>query len=304
MRLGFYDNAERRARWQDILKDYDPAGYRVKIQYPINRPGTIIRQMSIGGEYLVATQPGAWFFIELDTPFDWTEYEQTVLRGDRTKAVAVFNQLMQLGCFDGNGNITRIPIQWPHLKALGIRKGQPLEYVEGDESGYGTKTTLGIAKDVYTNPKNDHTIVEFFLLEPLSAFRAPGPIEMDFIKPEFLSRYSLGLTVEGIYRDWNTVSHETIPPGRLSEDGEEYIFDHPVELDQVRNICKIIPNLTPEDRANCVIEGATFHIVPIDATTAAAAFRPMRVEHAGWVAPFVVTKRDLEDQVSGEAGGS
>jgi hypothetical protein len=305
MRLGYYDNAERRARWQDILKDYDPAGFRVEIVYPIQATGTIIRQMTIGGEAQVATQPGAFFLVDLDESYNWQDYADNILHGDPQKMHDVYRQLEQFDCLTETGDIERLFVQWPDLEAIDIKRGQPLEYVER-ESGRGipgTKTTLGIAtKDVYQNPKNNHRIVDFFLLEPLSWYRAPIAIETDFIKPEYLSSFSFGLTVEGAYRDWKNTSPETLPPGRLTEDGNEYLFDHPIPLSEVKRVCDAVPRLEKEDKLRCMLEGSTFHIVPIDQYLTAGVFRPMRVEHAGWVTPFVVTKRDLEDLARGAEG--
>jgi hypothetical protein len=290
MRIGYYDNAERRVSFKDILKNYDPSGYRVEVTYPLRFKGTIIKQMRVG----YTASPAEFFLVKMDHPTNFTEYSHTILDDDPEKIVAVHRQLQQFGCMEGD-LITCLFIQWSHMRAIDIHRGQPLEYQEPSiQSGLsGTRTTLGIAQNVFINDKNQHTIVEFFLLEPLTWFRSPHAIETDFLKPHHVSRFSVALTSDGVYRDWKDFSSETLPKGKLSEDGEEYLLTEPIELESVKPICDKLTNAT--DRTRCLLEASLFHVIPIDMTNSMGLFRPMRMEHAEKSIPYSITKRDLED---------
>lgn len=302
-RFGYFDNPERRVTFQDILRDYDPAGYRVRVTYPLSFTGTIIEQMGLG-----KAVPGSFFKVHLDDPVEWGVYKTAVLRGDEQKSLTVHRQLQQFGCLEDQSSgrskdpyrqmITCLFVQWQHMIAIDIKKGQPLEYQEGSgQTGLmGQRTTLGIAQSV-EKAKSGHIIVNFFLLEPLTWVRAPMAIETDFMRPEYVSKYVTALTTDGVYRDWKEKSPGTLPKGTFSEDKEEYVLHDPVLLEEVRPIAD---TLTGEDKVRCMLEASLFHVVPIDTAHHSGVFRPMRMEHAGYIIPYIVTKRDVERQAEGQ----
>jgi len=304
-RLGFYDNPERRARWQDLLRDYSVEGKRVEVEYPVHFTGTIIRQMAISE----SASPHALFMVALDKPILLKDYLGGIrhtYHGAKPDYTLIERQLYQLGCIDermGFPVVVNAWANWNQMTAISIQRGQPLEYEEHASSSgvYSSLTTLGISQNVYKNPKNGHTIVEFFLLEPLSWFRSPQAIETDFLKAEFVSRFTSALTVEGVYRDWKEKSPETLPAGNTSEDGNEYILNEITELSEVARFIKDKSGFEGEDATRAMLEASFFHIIPIDVDHNSGKFRPMRMEHTGYILPYVVTRRDVEEALGEDA---
>jgi hypothetical protein len=285
MNLGFYDNPREREWFEKYLIDYDPAGIWVSFDRPIHGKGQILEQKGAG--------PGAFFTIHLETPISFGSYFQQAylmrIPADQKKMeAAIYHQLWDFGMIEESGTgdrdddkVTGIYARWIDTTIIGFKKGLPVTYVEHDSTRVASiKVTYGIVKDVYKT-KGGRGIVEMFLLDPLTWYRAPIAIDTDYLKPEHVSKHVTHLTREGVYRDWQTHFPGTIPPGHMTDDKEEYILDEPIDLAQVKEMADKIPNFTPEDRLRFWLEAALFHIIPIDVTHDSGKFKPMRREDSG-----------------------
>lgn len=287
MNIGFYDNPRERSWFEKYLIDYDPAGVWVSFRNPIRGKGQIIEQKGAG--------PGAMFTVNLETPISFGKYlgevqQKFIRREDRKKVDdAIHAQLWNFGLIEPSNTgvpeddkVTGIWTRWIDLTLIGFKKGLPVIYTEHDPTRVATvKVTYGIVKDVYKKKSGTGGIVEMFLLDPLTWYRAPLAIDTDYLKPEHVSKHVTHLTREGVYRDWKAHFPTTIPPGRMTQDNEEYILDEPMDLDQVKEVCGRIPGLSPEDRLRCWLESALFHILPINVEHDSGSFRPMRREDTG-----------------------
>lgn len=294
--IGFYDNPEEQFAWRKYLTQYTPIGVRVRVSYPYFRTidkkmprGTIRAQRGEGA--------GAVFIVDLDRK-DAVPWSQFTRDWDNRKRDALMRQLYNFDClktkalFRGVQDmaITCIHMQWLNLEAIDMKRGQPVEYQEEEHRHVDSiKSTPGIVQAVHKNNR----IVDLFLFEPIPWMRLPYAVDTSFIKPQFLSSVTNRLSKNGVYEYWKEISPRTIPPGRMSEDGKEYVLDEYIPLEMVQTVCQDVPE-EYDERLRCWLGGALFHVVPIRMNHISGTFRPMRRELAGKELPYIVTKEDIE----------
>ena len=302
-RIGYYDNAERRTTFRDLLKAYDVYGYRAMIMGQIDAKGTIVDQRGHG--------PGAIFVLKLDEPIMVVDYvDQLGLTVSGTniatsvKAKAVVDDLIRLGFVESylkpmtyeNSRITHLWAQWKDVVLIDLQKGQPVEYVESESSHVASiKSTPGIVNKVMVpdHPAAEREIVELFLVHPVSWVRIPRSMDTDYLKPEHVSSWTDRMVVRSTYLNWKEKSQDTLPKGKVSDDGKEYVLDEPIALDDVKGMCST--SLTDAERVlRCWLGAAMFHIVPI-VVGHSGTFRPMRIEVAQDSIPYIVTRKDIDD---------
>lgn len=310
MGIGYFDNAERRATFRDLLNMYDVYGQRAMIMHPIDVKGTIVDQRGHG--------PGAIFILQLDEKMMFREYLEgagLVIPGtsleSSQKAKALFDDFNRLGFIESylkpmtyeNSRITHLWAQWQHVVLIDVQRGQPVEYVESQSDHVASiKSTPGIVQNVINSPTTaslegsvtgPQEVIELFLVHPVSWVRIPRAMDTDYLKPEHVSAWTDRMVVRSTYLNWKEKSPQTLPAGKMSEDGKEYIFESPIKLDDVRGICG--STLTDKERIlRCWLGAAMFHVVPI-VVGYSGTFRPMRAEVARESIPYIVTRKDIDD---------
>lgn len=294
-RIGYYDNAERRTTFRDLLKMYDVYGQRAMIMHPIDVTGTLVDQRGHG--------PGAIFILQLDEKIMFTDYLNRI--GIDTpgspKAMALFDDFNRLGFIESylkpidydNSRITHLWAQWKDVILIDMQRGQPVEYVESESTHVASiKSTPGIVQNVV---KGDDTldVIELFLVHPVSWVRIPRAMDTDYLKPEHISSWTDRMVVRSTYLNWKEKYPDSLPAGHISTDGKEYVLASPIPLDQVKGICS--STLTDKERIlRCWLGAAMFHVVPI-VIGHTGRFRPMRMEVARESIPYVVTRADVDD---------
>ncbi len=296
-RVGYWDNAERRTTFRDLLKAYDIYGWKARIHRPFTMDGTLVDQRGEG--------PGAIFVIQLADKIKWNDFAKEAgwmdsggyYSGDVGPR---FNaDLQRLGFIEDDGRdewVTHMWSQWAYIELLNLQKGQPVEYVENDyEHVSSIKSTPGIVSNVIIpdHPNAGQFIVELFVIHPLSWVRIPRAMDTDYLKPEHISSWTDRILVRSTYLNWKEKFPASLPAGDFSSDKKEFIFNEAIPLDQVKGICK--STLTNEELIlRCWLGSAMFHIVPI-VYGHSGTFRPMRKEVARESVPYVVTKKDIDD---------
>jgi hypothetical protein len=286
MRIGHYDDnpGEKWEYFEETLVDYDPHGIKVKVGYPFHKTGSIIKQLGSG--------PGSMFLVYLDEPIHWNNY---VAQFNIKNQKYHYKDLDNHGCLDKDNNVICIYGKWADITIKGLRKNMPVEYVESDYSHISSiKSTPGIVSGV----EKDKGIVYMFAAAPVSWFRAPYAIDTDYIKPEHISKYTDRIVVRSTYLMWKEKSPDTLPPGKLTKDGEEFIFDETIPLEEVKKFCDEAVE-EDEHKLRCWLGGAMFHIMPIVASRHEGTFHPMRLEVAQDAAAYVVSAEEVEAAIEG-----
>lgn len=313
-RIGYWDNAERRTTFRDLLKAYDMYGWKARIKVPFPMDGVLVDQRGEG--------PGAIFVLQLEPKISWFQFcmeagftdtggHPTSSRSEQT-ADRLFEDLNRLGFIERGQTdyVTHMWGQWINVELLDLQRGQPVEYVEDDQSGNvaSIKSTPGIVQKVVKGKDDDWTssIIELFLVHPISWVRIPRAMDTDYLKPEHVSAWTDRVVVRSTYLNWKEKSPETLPPGNMASDNKEFIFDTPIPLQQVQNFCALTVKVEGKQVKNpyggeidervlrCWLGAAMFHIVPI-VRGHSGTFRPMRMEVARESIPYVVTKKDIDD---------
>lgn len=289
--IGFYDNPAARHWWEKFLVDYSPVGLRVEAEWPIKAKGEVIEQKGAG--------PGAIFLIRLDQKIPYTTYVNEA-GVPEAKWDIVFSDLKNMGCVEEGGEhdfVTCIWSQWRFVRLLSFHRGLPASYTEDDPVHVASiKVTNGIVQRAYkfTNTENHETgVVDFFLFEPLPWYRAPYAIETDALKPEFISAFTDRMVVRSTYTAWYEKDPSTLPPGQMSDDGEEYVLHQPIPLALVKDVANRL--IDRDDlKFRFWLGACLFYVLPIDAQYGSGTFRPMREDEAGRHAPYIVAPGEIE----------
>lgn len=256
---------EEKARARKViedLEDYSVAGVDVTWERT-GYKGKIVRQGGVG--------PGALFLMELDKPIGFERHVRSFGLGEK-EAQALYEQMLNDGCLDTEGMIRCAWTYWREL-IVEPKKGVLTEYTEDDpEHPQSIINYPGRIAGI----EGDIALLELY--EPVSYFGAPGDMVAQKIRKGFYSEETYVLGVD-LVEQWKEHSPSTLPRGRFTEEGIEYVLEKPIKVSDVRALCQKHFPFEP----GCWWESLVLYVVPID-LMGSGSFRPMREDLADYYA--------------------
>jgi hypothetical protein len=301
------------------IRKYSPEGYIVNVQ-GIGR-GTIgevlqeYKTTTIYRVWLDNPQPFGKYADERDasdkklTPGEFREKyrqmanyfpDELIERGLSDRDVMRW-ELENSGCFDKEGRIACLTVDWEYVDVIGFKRGMLVEYGEllmGETAGEGTGgRRVWPGRVVGTFPASENKegkwpIVLLELFEPTPYFRTPESFNSQAVKPGYHSG-NIGVISLGLYEALEDNAPKLIPKGgKWTEDKLEFYLEQPIEVSVIKKFCeKFYPN-----ESRCLLENLSFFVVPMNVGEAGS-WKPLRRTKLEEYESTTLVEMDIDPQI-------